>query len=187
MENRSQRHPSGVEILLFYQPLGILFLAEPLQFFAPRLVFAILSVLLYGSFMFVFTIEVLSSHGIKLRLPGILPSGLHRASETEHVAPNTFGYGVEGLPMNLEAGRFFLFVHGMITSVLSWHDKPPSRRDHVNPGCYQNPPNPDIVGFGVRYSIYILLFCIFISLFVGSFHRQQSGTKELGCMVLISR
>jgi hypothetical protein len=53
--------------------------------------------------------------------------------------------------------------------------------------CYKSAPNPDIVGSGVRCSIYLLLLFVTISLFIASFHTRQSGTKELGCMVLISK
>ena len=53
--------------------------------------------------------------------------------------------------------------------------------------CDKITPNPDIVGSGVRCSMYILLLFVFASLLVATFHRQQSGTKELGCFVLISK
>lgn len=53
--------------------------------------------------------------------------------------------------------------------------------------CDKIKPNPDIVGSGVRCSMYILLLFVFVSLLMASFHTQQSGTKELGCSVLISR
>jgi len=46
--------------------------------------------------------------------------------------------------------------------------------------------NPDIVGTGVRVSMYILFLVVFLSLFVGSFHSAPSGTKELGTATLIS-
>jgi hypothetical protein len=46
--------------------------------------------------------------------------------------------------------------------------------------------NPDIVGAGVRLSMYILFFAVFASLFIGSFHSGPSGTKELGVATLIS-
>jgi hypothetical protein len=52
--------------------------------------------------------------------------------------------------------------------------------------CYKNTPNPDIVGSGVRCSVYLSVLFVFASLSVASFHRQQSGTKELGCTILIS-
>lgn len=52
--------------------------------------------------------------------------------------------------------------------------------------CYKSTPNADIVGSGVRWSTYVLLLFVFVSLSVASLHRQQSGTKELGCAVLIS-
>ena len=52
--------------------------------------------------------------------------------------------------------------------------------------CNNKLPNPDIVGSGVRCSIYLSLLFVFVSLFVATFHTQQSGTKELGCTVLIS-
>lgn len=47
-------------------------------------------------------------------------------------------------------------------------------------------PNPDIVGTGVRVSMYIILLTTFASLFVGTFHSDPSGTKELGIATLIS-
>lgn len=50
----------------------------------------------------------------------------------------------------------------------------------------QDHPNPDIVGSGVRLSMYILLLTVFVSLFIGSFHSGPSGTKELGIATLIS-
>lgn len=53
--------------------------------------------------------------------------------------------------------------------------------------CGKLTPNPEIVGSGVRCSMYILLLFVFVSLLVASFHRQQSGTKELGCSVLMSK
>jgi hypothetical protein len=46
--------------------------------------------------------------------------------------------------------------------------------------------NPDIVGSGVRLSVYLLFFAVFASLFLGSFHTGTSGTKELGVATLIS-
>jgi hypothetical protein len=58
-----------------------------------------------------------------------------------------------------------------------------SKRDD----CNRFTPNPDIFGSGVRWSMYILLLFVSISLGVATFHRQQSGTKELGCSVLISK
>jgi hypothetical protein len=54
-------------------------------------------------------------------------------------------------------------------------------------GCTKSTPNPDIVGSGVRCSMYILLLFVFMSLLVATFHRQGSGTKELGSSVLISK
>jgi hypothetical protein len=53
--------------------------------------------------------------------------------------------------------------------------------------CGNSTPNPDIAGSGVRCSMYILLLFVFVSLAIASFHRQQSGTKELVCTVLISK
>jgi hypothetical protein len=55
-------------------------------------------------------------------------------------------------------------------------------------GCKgsESSANPDIVGSGVRLSMYILFFTVFASLFVGSFHGGLSGTKELGIAILIS-
>ena len=55
-------------------------------------------------------------------------------------------------------------------------------------GCkgFKSSANPDIVGSGVRLSMYILFFTVFASLFVGSFHSGPSGTKELGIATLIS-
>jgi hypothetical protein len=50
----------------------------------------------------------------------------------------------------------------------------------------QDDPNPDIVGSGVRLSMYLLFFTVFASLFIGSFHSGPSGTKELGMAALIS-
>lgn len=46
--------------------------------------------------------------------------------------------------------------------------------------------NPDVVGTGVRVSMYILFLVVFLSLFAGSFHSGPSGTKELGTAILIS-
>lgn len=46
--------------------------------------------------------------------------------------------------------------------------------------------NPDIVGSGVRLSMYILLLTVIVSLFAGLFHSGPSGTKELGVATLIS-
>jgi hypothetical protein len=46
--------------------------------------------------------------------------------------------------------------------------------------------NPDIVGSGVRLSMYLLFLVVFASLFIGSFHSGPSGTKELGIAILIS-
>ena len=59
-------------------------------------------------------------------------------------------------------------------------------RQSPSADCYERLPNPDIVGSGVRCSIYLSLLFVFVSLFVATFHTQQSGTKELGCTVLIS-
>jgi hypothetical protein len=50
----------------------------------------------------------------------------------------------------------------------------------------QDKSNPDIVGSGVRVSMYILFLAVFASLFIGSFHSGPSGTKELGMATLIS-
>lgn len=44
--------------------------------------------------------------------------------------------------------------------------------------------NPDIVGSGVRPSMYLLFLAVFASLFIGSFHSGPSGTKELGIATL---
>jgi hypothetical protein len=51
---------------------------------------------------------------------------------------------------------------------------------------FESSANPDMVGSGVRLSMYILFFAVFASLFVGSFHSGPSGTKELGIATLIS-
>lgn len=52
--------------------------------------------------------------------------------------------------------------------------------------CVSHDPNPDIAGYGVRVSTYILLTTVIVSLASGSFHSKQSGTKELGAAILIS-
>jgi hypothetical protein len=60
--------------------------------------------------------------------------------------------------------------------------------DHSSKDCeaLEDTSNPDIVGSGVRLSMYILFFAVFASLFIGSFHGGPSGTKELGVATLIS-
>ena len=60
--------------------------------------------------------------------------------------------------------------------------------EHQLDNCkgFESSANPDIVGSGVRLSMYFLFFTVFASLFVGSFHNGPSGTKELGIATLIS-
>ena len=60
--------------------------------------------------------------------------------------------------------------------------------EHQLDNCkgFESSANPDIVGSGVRLSMYFLFFTVFASLFVGSFHSGPSGTKELGIATLIS-
>jgi hypothetical protein len=54
-------------------------------------------------------------------------------------------------------------------------------------GRSEDKSNSDIVGSGVRLSMYLLFLTVFASLFIGSFHSGPSGTKELGIATLISR
>jgi hypothetical protein len=54
-------------------------------------------------------------------------------------------------------------------------------------GRSEDKSNSDIVGSGVRLSMYLLFLTVFASLFTGSFHSGPSGTKELGIATLISR
>ena len=69
-------------------------------------------------------------------------------------------------------------VPAMIGLVLATGDMPAE--------CDNSTPNADIVGSGVRWSIYLVVLFVFVSLSMASLHKQQSGTKELGCAVLIS-
>jgi hypothetical protein len=73
--------------------------------------------------------------------------------------------------------------HSFLHSVFTWCNK---TRSPENCQETEDKSNPDIVGSGVRLSMYILLFTVFVSLFIGSFHSGPSGTKELGIATLIS-
>lgn len=53
--------------------------------------------------------------------------------------------------------------------------------------CHLGEPNGDISGTGVLISAYILLFLVFISLLMGTFHGGDSGTKELGIAIMCSK
>lgn len=127
-----------------------------------------MSLLYWGAPLFVlaslpsFLVEVLRSHG------------------SRHLEIGTFRI------VTLQDARTFYFVqfemsrlYGTTVSLFDMASTDVSR-------CRGESPNADIVGLGVRSSIYILLFSGFISLFIASFHRSPSGTKELGAATLVS-
>jgi hypothetical protein len=185
MEDRSQRSSTeALEAVFLFTACTIIGLLSGLiGYFTPHLAFALLSVLPYVFTISLCMVEVLLSHGLRLRLPGILRKGLRPYPMI----------GLNGLddsvlrdwPTSVGKIRFLFTILGLVLAISPLMDEPPPS-SQLAADCYKTSPNPDIVGLGVRYSIYALLFCLLISLFVASFHRQQSGTKELGCMVLIS-
>ena len=77
---------------------------------------------------------------------------------------------------------FWLYQALLIVGFLCLEDK--NQLDSCK--GFESSANPDIVGSGVRLSMYFLFFTVFASLFVGSFHSGPSGTKELGIATLIS-
>jgi hypothetical protein len=173
----------ALELVARLQPYLIAILVVVTILCAPGPGMAISSVLFFGSNITLYMREVFLSHGVRLRLPRILRKGLC-------LFPGA-GVGsfdlAKDLSVVINEGRFLISFTGLGDPIFELLMVPPSKREGFNSGCFQDPPNADIVGLGVRYSIYILLSCLFISLFVASFHRQQSGTKELGCMILISK
>jgi hypothetical protein len=186
MEDRSQRSSTeALEAVFLFTACTIIGLLSGLiGYFTPHLAFALLSVLPYVFTISLCMVEVLLSHGLRSRLPGILRKGLRPYP--------MFGFNrlddsvLRDWPTSIGRMRLVSTILGLVLAILPLTDEPPPSSQLLAADCYKTPPNPDIVGLGVRYSIYTLLFCLFISLIVASFHRQQSGTKELGCMVLIS-
>jgi hypothetical protein len=181
MEDLSQSSTEALEAEFFFTVnYTVVPLIGLIWYFAPHLIFALSSVLSFLNTISLCMIEVLPSHGLRLRLPGILRKGVIGLKGCDDRT-------LRGLPSFIELFRFGSTSTGLIWAIwplLTQEPSPTSR--YLTADCYEIPPNPDIVGLGVRCSIYTLLFCLFISLIVASFHRQQSGTKELGCMVLIS-
>jgi hypothetical protein len=184
MEDLSQSSTDALSAVVLASTaftFGHLFILVLIGTFAPHLFLALFSALPHVCGITLCAVEILSSHDLGLRLSGnLLRKGLH------FIGLDSFDSVLRALPVVLGINHFLLTFSGLLVVILALAHLPPPSSQLLMADCYKTPPNPDIVGLGVRYSIYALMFCLFISLFVASFHWQQSGTKELGCMVLIS-
>lgn len=155
-------------------------------------------------------LELLLSHGLGRRHPRMLSRCLYYVSSSQNssvrmmkrLRPASLGKPLLDLSFPEPAARIITKGQSFLASIAVLKLFPgfiglifttiqalaqPRIIDLSSTDCYKNRPNPDIVGFGVRYSIYILLLFVFVSLYTASFYRQQSGTKELGCTIVLSK
>ena len=115
-----------------------------------------------------------------LAIPGICAISFAVAEISSNHGLQLGSLSINRILVGIIESRLGFSLNTLLMNAVDWRDT--SRAE-----CYPSAPNADIVGSGVRWSIYVLLLFVFLSLFLASFHEQPSGTKELGCTVLISK
>jgi hypothetical protein len=104
-------------------------------------------------------LEISLSHGRRLRLSVTLHGGLHLFPGTGNVVFDSPDRVARYLLAFIGQSQF---IFAILFLLLSLTKEQLASSPRLAAHCYKNPPNPDIVGLGVRYNLHVVILLVHI-------------------------